>query len=271
MHDPLIYTLCFGADAYFENLSLMLESLDYIGRYDGNVTVITDRPRDELDRYIHFSLRHRVHVATIAPIESAHRFLAGDFMKDATGPILYMDTDIVVAGPVQPILDFIAAGTEVHVCSEAAFYPRLVQGPVGEITEQIPVGEWFGLSIARSRPDLAARRLPCVNSGLFGFPNRDLLATIGQKSWDLYHARGPRGGGPLIREQSSFNIVIMEAGYEEKTLTEACHLVEAGEAAGERQATFVHFFRARGKDKGARMARFLDDLKYGKRKEGVLF
>jgi hypothetical protein len=169
---PLIYYTVFGNDQYFAQLHVSLESLMHIGRYDGDLMVLTDRTKTEICNAVPSLQPDRVHVAPFATGDRTSVYAARYSIIDAPGadrfqPLVYVDGDVVWNTRVTPMLVDIAM--------------------LNRITAPI---ETFSL-LAESRSvgatllqkDYAQPGLACgFNSGTLGIPNltahRQALALI---------------------------------------------------------------------------------------------
>src|SRR5215469_14003962 len=98
MYRPLIYTCCYGKQAYFDCLSLMLKSLYVFGRYRGAILVVADRP--ETQGAVPDEMTDMVRIINCDAIGLPTRFQIQEFIVACDTPELYIDTDIIVTEQV---------------------------------------------------------------------------------------------------------------------------------------------------------------------------
>ena len=103
MFGPLLFTVCFGSDSYFRSLELSLKSIATYGAFDGPYLILTDRDGLAPAR----SAARALPAARVIDIDRpnpATRFLIAHTIGTCDRPTLYLDVDIVVTAPLEPIL-----------------------------------------------------------------------------------------------------------------------------------------------------------------------
>jgi Ribosomal protein L11 methyltransferase (PrmA) len=257
---PLIYTVCFGAQEYFECLSLMLQSLYTFGEYEENFVLLTDRPEQQCRQNIPALLRDRVSIVKVASPNVTTRYLVREYLGVHDGPMLYVDTDIVVTKSVQPILNRISTGKGIYVCSEASLHHDINGVPASQLENQW--ANWFGLDLFKADLELCNRPLPCLNSGLFGFTSRSDFDEVSRQILDLYMDDKRPTLAKNYLDQPFFNYAVAKSKLvDTDLLSGSVAFVGRAQGAAEFARPFTHFLWARGADKRHEMAEFLETLK----------
>jgi hypothetical protein len=107
-YQPLVYYVAMGDDHHCRLLTASLETLIEIGRYADDLCVITDRA--DIRAFVPAPLRDRVLVHLVpsgfSPIDGkASRYMIVDVAgAHAYQPLLYLDTDVIAAEPIEPLL-----------------------------------------------------------------------------------------------------------------------------------------------------------------------
>ena len=68
--------------------------------------------------FVHFSLRERVRVVKLENMDFGSRYVIDTYISDFDGPIMHIDTDIVVAKPIDAILRSINCGLDIYISDE---------------------------------------------------------------------------------------------------------------------------------------------------------
>jgi hypothetical protein len=109
LYRPLVYYTAFGSAAVLEQLRLSTASLAEFGAYRGAVHVVSDFGDQAVAAAMPPQLRDQVSVRKLACVQrpdfSVARYRITEF-AEAFGlqPLLYVDTDILFTGPLQPTL-----------------------------------------------------------------------------------------------------------------------------------------------------------------------
>lgn len=253
---PLIYTICYGRQCYFESLWLMLKSLYVFGRYRGAILVVTDRTEvavpDEMTDMVHILCRDAMDLAT--------RFQVQEFIGACDVPVLYLDTDIVVTEDVNPILRKIYVNKGIYAASEAALFQEYANLPASAITNEH--ANWFGLELFLDDPEMRDRRLPCLNSGLFGFSERRIFEQLACQIHKMYKGAKWSSIASSYTEQPFFNYILAKLErFDSCVLSGSLAVVPDAETAVRFLRPFVHFvFASGGEAKTPQMSQYLSYL-----------
>jgi|GEM_PF-2750441 len=259
---PLIYTVVFGDDTYFECLRVMLISLLEFGEYHGNIAIISDRELHKIVSYIPIQYQSRMHFEYAPHIEISQRYMISKHFFDSYCPIIYIDTDIVIDTNIEPIMKDILAASGVCVTTERSSYPELASSKIADVIDSRRIGNWFGLELCRADPECAQKLLPCANSGIIGYKNAESFRPIGAQVAALCQDPANRELTRWFGDQPILNYVLVRTQTADTTpLKDRCKFVrdwnqELGEAPG-----FRHFVWARGSDKFQQMQSYLDNLR----------
>ena len=109
---PLIIFVAFKSDAIFAMLELALKSLHAIGRYEGELLIITDRTIEQLEPIIPPGIRSRTHLWAREASGEMDFYASRYWVVDWPGaldfqPVLYLDTDVIVDRPVGDVLSML--------------------------------------------------------------------------------------------------------------------------------------------------------------------
>ena len=110
---PLIYWVAYGSEVSFAMLSVGLRSLQLFGDYGGDILIISDRSRSEIAKYIPASMAGRWHVLNLKANDTLDytvaRYRISEWGASQNfGPVLYVDTDVLIDAPLDPMLIKIA-------------------------------------------------------------------------------------------------------------------------------------------------------------------
>jgi hypothetical protein len=177
--DPLIWTVVYGADDYFQCLAACLESLVVFGRYTGKVCLFSDRTVSETLEFVPDELGPGTTVLPCPqPANLMSRYDCVAHFSHIRGPLLHVDPDVIFDAPVAPILRQIALSPGICVSSEAEFYPQF-RAPAEAMREHVGgQAEWFGLSLYLSDPRFSGRELPLANAGIVGARDNAVWARL---------------------------------------------------------------------------------------------
>ena len=264
MRRPVVFTAVYGSDIYFQALALMLESLDYFGKYDGDIIVISDRSWEDVSRFVHQSAWDRVAVCQTSERDFGSRYSIGKFVGVLDGPLLHIDADIIVARPVKNILARIENDAEFYICNECEHLGQLKGLPVGELRELHELAPWYGYELFASDPSMRLHRLPMANGGLYGFKNRKTADAVANLVLSLYRNPGNTRYGNRYTDQPFLNYAAaMSGSVDHDFLAPHCSFLNVIDVAPKICRTFNHFLWARGGDKVKSMKIMLDGLKSG--------
>ncbi|MBB2200732.1 hypothetical protein [Gluconacetobacter tumulisoli] len=162
---PLVYYACFGADAQFALLRASLDALLAVGRYDGDLCIITDR--DDLRDWIPERFAGTLHILRKTPTRHEEFWRSRYEIADlegigAYGPILYVDTDVCAVADISIILHRIALSGKICVGTEE--YPASITNPPSLLT----VADSMGGTLFRMDGHDPGYRFG-FNSGIIGF------------------------------------------------------------------------------------------------------
>lgn len=259
---PLVYTVVFGDDTYFECLKIMLTSLLEIGSFYGNIAVISDRKYDEIIAYVPHQYRSRIHYLFSPSADMSQRYAIDAHFFDDYSPILYLDTDIVIDAEIEPILKSIADVNGVCVTTETATYPELASSKIADVIDSRRIGNWFGLELCRADPECAQKFLPCANSGIIGYKDAAFFRPLGEQIATLYQDVANR---ELIRwfgDQPILNYVLVRTqATDAAALSNRCKFVNGGDQYLGEALGFRHFVWALGSNKAEQMASYLEGIR----------
>jgi hypothetical protein len=183
MYRPLIYTVCYGSQCYFDCLSLMLKSLYVFGRYRGGILVLSDRTETQVA--VPDEMTDMVRILCCDAISMSTRYQIQDFIGARDTPALCIDSDVVVTQEIDPILRKMSAESGIYVSYELGLWPQVAKVPASAIADQ-KGWNWFGLDLFLDDAELRDRPLLCLNAGLFGFSERRIFERPARQIHDMY-------------------------------------------------------------------------------------
>ncbi|WP_155924049.1 hypothetical protein [Mesorhizobium sp. L103C119B0] len=258
---PLVYTVAFGDGTYFECLNVMLTSLLEIGRFYGNVAVLSDRPLSDILPYIPHQYRSRLHHVLVPSIDISQRYIIDAPFFENYSPILYLDTDIVIDTEIESTLKAIVEANGVCVTTEKAIYPELASSKIADVIDSHRIGNWFGLELCRADPACAQEFLPCANSGIIGYKDAALFRSIGEQIATMCQAPANRELTRWFGDQPILNYVLVRTQASETApLSNRCKFVHGWDQNPDEAFGFTHFIWARGNNKIQQMAAYLENL-----------
>jgi hypothetical protein len=158
---PLIYTVVYGSDLYFECFQQLLTSIVKYANYDGELAVISDRNEQDLRHYIPGHLQDRFICIHRSNLNLISRYLVDEAYFRQHVPVLCLDNDIIVDSDISDLLHQIAdAQPRICVTTELQLWGHLFKGRICDIVDQRRIGNWFGLELLRSDPDCSQELLP---------------------------------------------------------------------------------------------------------------
>ncbi|MER8434704.1 hypothetical protein [Mesorhizobium caraganae] len=261
LYRPLVCTIVYGPDEYFECLRWFLFSLCEFGNYEGEVVVITDRSIDKTANYVPDNLRQRVILLHTSDISHSTRYTLNDLVLGGYSPILYIDNDVVVDGDIESTIKDINESCGVCVTTEIESYKDLVADNIGKVHDTRRVGNWFGLELLKTDLDCANEKLPLANSGIIGFRNKydfEIVADIVRK---LYSHPSHRDLVKYFGDQPLLNYALVKTNLGSYgPLSEKCRFAAAWHSSQVERRGFVHFVWARGEDKWKQMKSYVEFL-----------
>lgn len=257
---PLIYFTIFRDVFFLESMQLTVQSLEQVGRYDGDYLVITDAPEEQARRYFPDISPERVHYShhpapTLADIAAARRLfdpaIVGRFQ-----PVLYLDADIVADTPVEPMLRDVMHSDEIFFATEF----------VGANLHEANHGatNWFGRFLEDDDKNWDFRLTRCINSGMIAARHADLMtapfATV-SAIWEAWRARHGTAHHDYL-DQPFINYVLQKTRIANVTTLDHYARCVHGGSPGEtdRRLGFVHFNSGVGHNKYDRMRAYLEML-----------
>jgi hypothetical protein len=262
IYRPLICTIVYGPDVYFECLRWFLESLVEFGAYQGRVVIICDRTIDHLFEYVPSFLADKLVVKSLTALDHSARYDIGEQDIGGHSPVLYVDSDIIVNTNINAVLRAIAAQNGICVTTEELTYPDLCSSQISMVQDVRRIGNWWGLEILRADEDCADKVLPLVNSGIIGFKYYNEFKLVADLVYQLYRHPSHRNLATYFGDQPFLNYVLVKTqlgSYE--PLRGACDFVGTLQPFPQVERGFVHFNWAIGADKSRRMKLYLDDLR----------
>ncbi len=257
---PLVYFTIFRDAFFLESMQLTVQSLEQVGRYEGDYLLITDVSEEEGRRYFPGIDPRRVHYShdpapALADIAAARRLfdraIVGRFQ-----PVLYLDADIVADAPIEPMLRDVMHSDQIFFATE--FLGADLHGP------DEPATHWFGRFLEEQDRNWDYRLARCINSGMIAARHADLMtapfATV-SASWAAWRARNGTDHHAYL-DQPFINYVLQKTRTANvTTLDHYARCVHAGSPGdGDPRLGFVHFNSGVGHNKYDRMRAYLETL-----------
>ena len=257
---PLIYFTIFRDAFFLESMRLTVESLEQVGRYEGDYLLITDASEAEGRRYFPGVRPERIHYShnpapALADIAAARRLfdprIVGRFQ-----PVLYLDADIIADAPILPMLCDVMHSDQVFFATE---FPgaNLHEANAGATN-------WFGRFLEEGDGNWDYRLTRCINSGMIAARHADLMtapfATV-SASWEAWRARYGTAHHTYL-DQPFINYVLQKTrAANVTTLDHYARCVHAGSPSEtDPRRGFVHFNSGVGHNKYDRMQAYLEML-----------
>jgi len=236
----------------------MLKSLYVFGRYRGGVLVLADRPETEVA--VPDEMAEMVRILCYDAIGSSTRFQIQEFIGACDTPVLHIDSDIIVAQEVDPILRKMPSKSGIYVSSELGLQPQFADVPASAITDEY--ANWFGLELFLEDPELRDRPLQCLNAGLFGYSERRKFEQAANQIHDMYTShRRSSAASRYGTDQPYFNYVLAKLGsIDSSLLNSTVSFVKSVEGAVRHRRPFVHFLWPKGDEKAELMSRYMSFL-----------
>ncbi len=257
---PLVYFTIFRDAFFLESMQLTVESLEQVGRYEGDYLLITDASEEEGRRYFPGVSPERIHYShnpapALADIAAARRLfdpaIVGRFQ-----PVMYLDADIIADTPVERMLCDIMHSDEIFFATEF---------PGANLHEpNVSATHWFGRFLEEQDPNWDYRLARCINSGMIAARHADLMtapfATV-SASWAAWRERNGTDHHAYL-DQPFINYVLQKTRTANvTTLDHYARCVHAGSPADtDPRRGFVHFNSGVGHNKYDRMRVYLDTL-----------
>lgn len=257
---PLVFATLFGNSAYADCLDLTLATLHGYGGYRGDILLLTDWPETMVRRRF---ARHCGGKLLIQPIDCTdtetamlQRFRVAEFRLPGYGPFLYLDSDILVLGPVAPILEAAFTSQKLLIATEDRFCPQYRGIPAQDLPED-GITDWYGVWLMKRRNSPIAH-LRFANSGAFAFADLALVRDLFADTLALGLAqRGTRF--TQLTDQPILNILLHERDLGDFEVLDAAMDFLRPIASPSRARPFLHFNAIQGGPaKCAVMRGFLD-------------
>lgn len=234
----------------------MLKSLYVFGRYRDAILVVSDRTEVAVPH----EMTDMVHVVRCDAMDLGTRFQVQEFIGACDTPVLYLDTDIVVTGEISPILRKMYTNRGIYAASESALFQHYSNLPASAIMD--PHANYFGLELFLDDSELRDCRLPCLNSGLFGYSERRIFEQLGCRMREMYASDRWSSLASRYTEQPFFNYVLAKLEhFDSWALSGSLSLVATAEQAVRFRRPFVHFvYEWRGEAKTPQMSQFISHL-----------
>lgn len=172
--NPVIYFCVFGSDDYYECCQIAVTSLRRFGRYTGDIIIIADRTPEQVLSILPDDVRDRVLVRPVSGHEPLfERYKVFDHPISEYLPVMYLDTDIVVADDIRPLLKQAATRPGLHMYREA-------HEPLDDIKDtrwDIDANWWGSWMIGRS-DSLADLPFWRATSGIMIFNDLHLIQSL---------------------------------------------------------------------------------------------
>ncbi len=207
LYKPLIYCSAFGDDRNFAMLALFLESLETLGAYDGQILILADREPLEIAPMIPAVFLPRTNVLKVSytsAMESATaRYRVSGQAFAEYQPMLYLNTDIIAASPVEPLLADLVQ--QDGICFACEYYDKRHT----EVQSDERMNR-YGRPIFAADPDWSGR-IECLNTGLIGFTRTaeaDRIFPLILAVMALYDPLDPND--PISAEQRAASYVVQK-------------------------------------------------------------
>jgi hypothetical protein len=261
---PLIYTVVYGPDLYFECLRHLLVSIAEFGNYDGMFAIVSDRHDEGVLHYVPSNLRDRVIYINRPVLDLASRYDVCDAGFAQYSPVMYLDNDIIVDNDLSDLLRQVTtARPYICVTTEVELWGHLFTGKICDIVDDRRIGNWFGLELLRSDPECSQEALPLVNSGIMGFSSHPEFTKAAKLVRDSYHIHSELAKSFTDQPFLNYALVKTRLGNY-AVLSRACRFSGIGDRLPSERCGFVHFTRARGDEKLLLMQSYLRHLRAGR-------
>lgn len=261
LYRPLIYTTVGGSDYFFQQMSLLVASLETLGEYSGSYAIISDRSATSISHYLdgipdsRLSLKE-IPFPEISAIVSARRNIIGDEIFSGYYPVLYLDSDIICTSPIEGLL--VEALKSDKILMSAEFIGQSV-ADVGP-----PDANWFGMSLYDA-DDTRVQQHRCINSGILSGRSQDVLQEpfrVIEQSWQNYKSKYGEWHRAAY-DQPFFSLVLQCLNVVDLVTLEKWVAILRGLEPDEDAATkcLVHFNIGVGLDKTQSMKRFYDRIR----------
>jgi hypothetical protein len=132
LYRPLVFYTAFRSQAVLEQLYLSIRSLLEIGRYDGDVMVLSERGKDEIASNIPMLPPERLWVLHYEPDDFTGYVAAKYAILDweptwKFQPLVFLDPDIIVDAPIEPMLCALAVSD--RMAAPIEHFSRLCTSP----------------------------------------------------------------------------------------------------------------------------------------------
>lgn len=259
---PLVCTIAYGPDCYFECLHWFLVSLDQFGGYRGQIAVISDRERDEVIKFIPETMQKRVSVLIEKDLSHISRYNILDTISETYFPIIYIDNDIIIDSEISSLIDEVIEANGVCVSTEEETYPELTSANIRDVLDSRRIGNWFGLELLKADSDCADEKLPLANSGIIGFCNRYYFKIVSDIVKMLYSHPNHQNIVKYFGDQPLLNYALVKTRLGSyKPLARKCRFAAAWRLNQCERRGFVHFVWARGEDKWKQMESYVGFLR----------
>lgn len=263
LYEPVIYATTGGADHFFDQLAQCFSSIRRFGNYDGHYVLVSNRQDDEVEacftgidrnKWTHLS----VEVNDVPTIVTMRRDILHHELFEQYQPILYLDSDIICDRPLEEMLADLVRSDKIFMTAEYAGRSIADVDPA--------IGNWFGQSLYRP-DDPAYRAHHCINCGIFGARNREILIgplDLVGRAWSRYRMQFP-GSHAIAFDQPFFSYVLQTLGLVDVELLAgwATILNVSEPAARLVPGGLAHFNLGVGMDKTAAMRRYTELLEHG--------
>lgn len=169
--NPIIYFNIFGKKDVFDLLSLSIDSIRGVGRYDGYIGIICD----QVPNYLKY-LGPKILICSSEHGGYFGRYNIPHCWRPEFNPFLYVDTDVLTIAPVDSlVLDLLSL--EALSCStENRVHPDMRGRSPREwndVERQRERGVWFGSRQYEGSELFDRQDVNLYNSGIFGFSASD--------------------------------------------------------------------------------------------------
>lgn len=266
MFSPLVYMTVFGAENFFKSAELTISSLERIGCYAGDYIIITDATGEACLSYFGNVAPERIHhlysPATTFSEMVAERLKVDPAITGFYQPVVYLDSDVICDAPLEQLLIDIMSHNKISFATE---FPR-------KNFQQVPdkITDWFGRFLSREDTNWDSRIAYCINSGIFGARNVDVLSGPFKTTlavWEAYREEHDIASINMDFEQPFMNYVLQKSQRVDLSILDhyAVCVYDQDPMDQDVGRGFVHFNSGVGSDKFQRMSVYLSHLFQEKR------
>ncbi|TPL74005.1 50S ribosomal protein L11 methyltransferase [Mesorhizobium sp. B2-3-15] len=261
LYRPLICTIVYGPDEYFECLRCFLTSLDRFGKYRGEIAVISDRPLHQIIDFIPRNLRDSIVFKRERGLSHISRYKLNEFGFDKYSPIFYFDNDIVIETDLEAVIYDVFVSGGVCVSTEVGTYSDLSSTSIKQIRDTRRIGNWFGLDLLLADSECSNQTLPLANSGIIGFCNQYDFTVVSDIVQKMYIHPEHQNLIRYFGDQPLLNYALVKTRLGLYNVFDGkCRFAAVWGLDQNSRCGFLHFVWARGEEKWKQMKSYIEFL-----------